>query len=626
MGTIIESCTNCSKTREIEEEKEKKEEKKFEEEQNITTSIMPPNKKSTLKTEVGDKYCRGTITISKKEDDNNKSTKSSKRSGKSSLFFFTNLFYKQPLESYEILSEIAPNLKKVCLVNQTNIIRLMKIIDGKDILHDKNKKMGFLEDIRALQLLNHPNIGKIYEIYIFDDNIYLIVDYNEEDNLIENIKDKGLKDEISVKMIMNQIFNSIIYLHEKDIFNIELKLDNLFILEMTIKTKKRTLRDGKKKKENNDNNDKEKENDNLTKKIQVNISVLGYLNENYQTSDINSLQYYSPQIIEQIEKDDIKKNIINEENNKIDEWTCGLIMYYLITGELPFKESEKEELFSKIKNSEIDFTSEKFNLFSDSCKDLLSKLLEKDLNKRIKAQECLEHPFFAGEKLIKEKEEEKIEEYDIELLNNLLTITKPKSKFHELINAYLCFNFLDKGEEKKLSDLFKYIDQDHNNVISEVDIENAFKKNNIKYTDEHIKNILYVFDYDQSTLIEYQEFLRVLCDKEDLFKEENLKNVFNAIDTDKNNFINIEDIQKFVPNDEGIKNKIEKEFMEPFGMKNEDKMIYSQFCEIIINNKTYAEVNNFKSRYQKVKLMKEQLENKNEENENEENKNETNGN
>ena len=85
-------------------------------------------------------------------------------------------------------------------------------------------------------------------------------------------------------------------------------------------------------------------------------------------------------------------------------------------------------------------------------------------------------------------------------------------------------------------------------------------------------------------------------------------------------------IQKFVPNDEGIKNKIEKEFMEPFGMKNEDKMIYSQFCEIIINNKTYAEVNNFKSRYQKVKIMKEQLENKNEENENEENKNEINEN
>ena len=604
MGSIIESCTNCSKNqkKQLEEEKECEEDQK-----NIT------NKKSTLKTEVGDKYCRGTITISKNEESNNKSIKV----GKSSLFFFTNLFYKQPLESYEILSEeIDPSLKKVCLINQTNIIRLMKIIEGKDILHDKNKKREFLEDIKSLQLLNHPNIGKIYEIYIYDDNIYLIVDYNEDDNLIENIKNKGLKDEESINIIMNQIFDAINYLHEKDIFNIELKLENLYIQEMTIKIKKRTLRDGKKKKENSNNDKDQKENENLKRKIQVNISVLGYLNEKYEASDINYLKYYSPEIVEQIEKDDIKKNNINEENNKIDEWACGLIMYYLIMGELPFKENEKESLFSNIINSEIDFTSEKFNLFSDNCKDLISKLLEKDKNKRINIQECLEHPFFTGEKLKEEKEEHKIEEYDIELLNNLLTVKKPKSKFHELINAYLCFNFLDKNEEKKLSDLFKYIDQDHNNVISEIDIENAFKKNNIKYTEEDIKNILYVFDYDQNTLIEYQEFLRVLCDKKDLFKEENMKNVFNAIDTDKNNFINIEDIQKFVPNNEEIKNKIEKEYMEPFGMKNKDKMIYEQFCDIIINNKTYDEVNNFKSRFKKAKIVKEQFENNNEKNEN----------
>ena len=604
MGSIIESCTNCSKN----QKKELEEEKECEEDQKIIA-----NKKSTLKTEVGDKYCRGTITISKNEESNNKSIKV----GKSSLFFFTNLFYKQPLESYEILSEgIDPSLKKVCLINQSNIIRLMKIIEGKDILNDKNKKREFLEDIKSLQLLNHPNIGKIYEIYIYDDNIYLIVDYNEDDNLIENIKNKGLKDEESINIIMNQIFDAINYLHGKDIFNIELKLDNLYIQEMTIKTKKRTLRDGKKKKENSNNDKDNKENENLKRKIQVNISVLGYLNEKYEASDINYLKYYSPEIVEQIEKDDIKKNNINEENNKIDEWACGLIMHYLIMGELPFKENEKEGLFSNIINSEIDFTSEKFNLFSDNCKDLISKLLEKDKSKRINIQECLEHPFFTGEKLKEEKEEQKIEEYDIELLNNLLTVKKPKSKFHELIIAYLCFNFLDKNEENKLSDLFKYIDQDHNNIISEIDIENAFKKNNIKYTEEDIKNILYVFDYDKNTLIEYQEFLRVLCDKKDLFKEENMKSVFNTIDTDKNNFINIEDIQKFIPNNEEIKNKIEKEYMEPFGMKNKDKMIYEQFCDIIINNKTYDEVNNFKSRFKKAKIVKEQFENNNENNEN----------
>ena len=64
----------------------------------------------------------------------------------------------------------------------------------------------------------------------------------------------------------------------------------------------------------------------------------------------------------------------------------------------------------------------------------------------------IKHPFFTGENLIKEKENE---ELDLEVLNYLLTLIKPTRKFHELINVYLCFHFIDKNEEKKLSGIFK---------------------------------------------------------------------------------------------------------------------------------------------------------------------------
>ena len=60
---------------------------------------------------------------------------------------------------------------------------------------------------------------------------------------------------------------------------------------------------------------------------------------------------------------------------------------------------------------------------------------------------------------------------------------------------------------------------------------------------------------------------RIFKSKEDLYKKQNMESVFNAIDVDKNQYISVEDIQKFVPNDEEIKNKVEKEYMEPFGMK-----------------------------------------------------------
>ena len=416
---------------------------------------------------------------------------------------------------------------------------------------------------------------------------------------------------------MNPILNTVHSLHDKNIYNFGLKLDKIWINESNykVKNKKTGLKNKKKNKnkvdeEENSNNKESKKKEEewgIRKTMEIKISTLGYLNEEYD-SDINSLVYYPPEIIEQIENKNLKKE--NEEKDKIDEWACGIIMYYLMIGEFPFKVEKEEDFYSNIKNTKIHFLSPKFKKYSKPCKDLLTKLLEKDKNKRINAKEFIEHPFFKGT----EMKEIKKNEIDLELLNHLKEIKKPKSKFHELIIAYLCFNFLDKKEEQKLAILFKYIDQDYNNVLTDEDIKIAFNNNNINYTDEDIENILYVFDYDKNQLIQYQEFLRVLCDKEDLFKEENMRSVFDAIDSDKNQFINIEDIQKFVPNDKEMKNKVEEEFLQPFGMTGKDTMIYEQFCEIIRKNKTFDEVNKKvvnKMRKIKSKYSKEKIENEN---------------
>ena len=586
MGIISETCKSCSK--------------KTYEPENLTETIVNPN---TIQIRIEDDSSSSRLENECKKS-NNKILSNSKNKLLKSSFLFTSLFDKSPFESYEIIKEISPSLKIVRLKNNEKVIRLMNMIDGKNILSDEKKKKDFKEDIKSLQSLEHPNIDKIYEVFIYEDFYYLICNYIEENNLSEKIKNIGFEEESKINTVMNQLLNSIIFLHDSDIFKIELNLHNILVYEISIKSKKKILRKKVKKADpNTDEDKKENGKEEIKRKTEVKLSVLGYLNENY-SSELENLMFYPPEIIEQIENENMKKNYDEEENDKTDEWACGIIMYYLITGKFPFQATEKEELFQNIKNKEIDFSSSKFESMSDSCKDLLAKLLEKDKAKRISAQECLEHPFFTGESLIKE---EKKEDVDVELLSKLLKVEKPKSKFHELINAYLCFHFLDKDEEKKLSDVFKYIDKDHNNYISENDIKIALEQNNIKYNDDQIYNIFFVFDYDRNDSIQYQEFLRVLCNKEDLYKEENMESVFNAIDVDKNQFISIEDIQKFVSNDDEIKIKVEKEFTEPFGMKNKDKMIYDQFCELIRKNKTYAEVDNFKSRAKKAKILKEKL-------------------
>ena len=102
-----------------------------------------------------------------------------------------------------------------------------------------------------------------------------------------------------------------------------------------------------------------------------------------------------------------------------------------------------------------------------------------------------------------------------------------------------------------------------------------------------------------------------------MFNENNLKATFDAIDTDNNNLIDAKDIQEFIPHDEETMNKIEKEFMEPFGMKADNKIIYTQFREIIIKDKTFDEVNNYKSRIEKIREQKKVFELEQKENEKE---------
>jgi myosin-light-chain kinase len=72
-------------------------------------------------------------------------------------------------------------------------------------------------------------------------------------------------------------------------------------------------------------------------------------------------------------------------------WSIGVICYVLLSGLSPFMGDNDSETYNNITKAEFDFDDESFHIISNEAKDFISKLLVKDMNKRMLAHECLNH-------------------------------------------------------------------------------------------------------------------------------------------------------------------------------------------------------------------------------------------
>ena len=92
-----------------------------------------------------------------------------------------------------------------------------------------------------------------------------------------------------------------------------------------------------------------------------------------------TLEYLAPEIVKR-----------RKHGLEVDWWTCGVLLYEMITGRSPFSAKSTNSVFEKIMNCDPCFPSR----IDSDAKDLIMKLLEKDPNKRIKGEEVQKHEFF----------------------------------------------------------------------------------------------------------------------------------------------------------------------------------------------------------------------------------------
>lgn len=224
----------------------------------------------------------------------------------------------------------------------------MKIINRRKI---SSMDMGarVKREIQYLKLLRHPHIIKLYEVITTPGDIIMVIEYAPRE-LFQYIVDRGKMPEAEARRFFQQIICAIEYCHRHKIVHRDLKPENLLL---------------------DDQNN-------------VKIGDFGLSNimtdGDFLKTSCGSPNYAAPEVIS-------GKLYAGPE---IDIWSCGVILYVMLCGRLPFDDEYIPTLFKKINSGIYSLPS----YLSAEAASLLSSMLVVDPVKRITITEIRQLPWF----------------------------------------------------------------------------------------------------------------------------------------------------------------------------------------------------------------------------------------
>jgi calcium-dependent protein kinase len=385
--------------------------------------------------------------------------------------------------------------------------RAMKIINKYVSPLSDDDEENILKEIKLLRMLDHPNIIKIHEYYNTKRKLFIITELCTGGELFDRIIEVKYFTETVAAHIMKQIFSATAFCHANHIVHRDLKPENILI-----------------------------ENLDERKKNFFNIKIAdfgtGEINKHKMLSEKTGTAYY------------IAPEVLNKKyNEKCDMWSCGVILYILLCGSPPFSGKSDDEIFKKIKDVGYHYKGKMWEEISIEAKDLISKLLTKDISKRLSAQDALNHDWFKfmfseKNKETLEKQKEKFtSEYLSEIVTNIQNFRSEK-KLQQAALAFIVHNLAKTDDIKELRNVFMAFDLNGDGRLTKDElIEGLCQVMTKGEAYENVETMMGSLDVDKNGFIEYEEFLTATLNKKKLLSKENIKIAFEMFDKDNSGYI-----------------------------------------------------------------------------------------
>ncbi|KAK0570741.1 hypothetical protein LWI29_005719 [Acer saccharum] len=215
----------------------------------------------------------------------------------------------------------------------------------KVLSKDQVKKEGMMEQIKreisVMRLVRHPNVVEIKEVMATKTKIFFVMEHVRGGELFAKVARGKLKEDVARKYFQ-QLISAVDFCHSRGVSHRDLKPENLLLDE---------------------NGDLKVSDFGLSALPEQNLKD-GLLHTQCGTP-----AYVAPEVLR-------KKGY---DGSKADIWSCGVILYVLLAGFLPFQDDNIMKMYGKVFKAEFDYPP----WFSTESKRLISKLLVADPGRRI---------------------------------------------------------------------------------------------------------------------------------------------------------------------------------------------------------------------------------------------------
>lgn len=226
----------------------------------------------------------------------------------------------------------------------------IKIINRSKLSESVLQKVE--REIAIMKLIEHPHVLGLFDVYENKKFLYLILEHVSGGELFDYLVSKGRLSIKEARKFFRQIISALDFCHCHSICHRDLKPENLLL----------------------DDKGNIKVADFGMASLQLENSLL-------ETS-CGSPHYASPEVVRGEKYD----------GRRADVWSCGVILYALLVGALPFDDDNLRHLLEKVKRGVFHIP----HFVPSECQQLLRAMIEVDAEKRITLQEVIRHPWVVG--------------------------------------------------------------------------------------------------------------------------------------------------------------------------------------------------------------------------------------